>query len=614
MHEGQTGPDAVRKVSVPPRRHHRREPSAAFVALCIVTAAYVGWVLSMPCFPSADGPVHMYYVHVLRALLTRSSPSYSHYFHVRHLLPPYSLYYYGLLLGSFALPMLLVDRLMVCLYIVSFVFGFRFLARTIGPGGDWTALVATILLLNWPLGMGFVNFCLSLSFSFWAAGLWLQLEGRRAAGKRVIFLILATAIMLTHPVPLLLLLLAAAATLLVRILHTSRNQAGRRLPAACRADVGTLALASLNLLYVKFFTTSHFLQQTAQGPALSYKAEVLRRIAIYAKENALSFVYGRGLDIYFYRFALLLMLAVAVAVSGQQRLRNCRARLWTHGDTFFCLGGALCLGLPFTPSQLNGLYYFADRLVLVVWLAFLLSASGWFPVASRRRSAGGTAKGLSDPGLAVEMTSASRFAAADLAAIVFSGVTTAALLYASNSILRPVANAIANLDGTPSFPSRQLGFVFEDPRPESEAVTRGPSWNPFYWATVHLLRKNDDILANAPWAEETILPVAPSATLPEMRLPALAEPLPTHVQASMLQHPRELQSLLTEVTFFVVNQVHRPTLPSDEPLLRLSDQPKAHWSCKNEGWYRVCHRLGTDGEPLSGSTIDCLQRFGPTSH
>lgn len=168
--------------------------------LIAIVAAFVLWMLSMPCFPTTDGPVHMYYVHILSSLFAHNNADYAHYFRIRHVLPPYSLYYYTLLLLSKVMPMLTADRLIICFYFVSFVFGFRFLARQVGPSADITTLLVTPLLLNWPLGMGFVNFCLALSFSFWAAGLWLTFQGTRNLKRRVIFLLLVTGIMLTHPV------------------------------------------------------------------------------------------------------------------------------------------------------------------------------------------------------------------------------------------------------------------------------------------------------------------------------------------------------------------------------------------------------------------------------
>ena len=91
--------------------------------LILILLAFVGWMLSLPCFPSTDGPVHMYYAHVLSGLLFNGRSTYTAYFHIRHLLPPYSLYYYALVALSRWVPMPVADKLVICTYFILFVFG-----------------------------------------------------------------------------------------------------------------------------------------------------------------------------------------------------------------------------------------------------------------------------------------------------------------------------------------------------------------------------------------------------------------------------------------------------------------------------------------------------------
>ncbi len=62
--------------------------------LIFVLALYVLWMLSLPAWPSQDGPVHLYYTRVLDALFSSApSPFYAHFF-IKHLVPPYAVYYY----------------------------------------------------------------------------------------------------------------------------------------------------------------------------------------------------------------------------------------------------------------------------------------------------------------------------------------------------------------------------------------------------------------------------------------------------------------------------------------------------------------------------------------
>jgi hypothetical protein len=170
------------------------------LATILLVLAYIVWILSLPAWPSQDGPVHLYYVHVMRELLSHHATVYSRYYTIKHVLPPYALYYYALLALSKFCSLLLADRLVLCVYLILFVFGFRYLARAVGPSADLSTLLALLLALNWSAGMGFLNHCLSLALVFWAIGLWLRFTERRP-GARLVFLLIVAAITLTHPVP-----------------------------------------------------------------------------------------------------------------------------------------------------------------------------------------------------------------------------------------------------------------------------------------------------------------------------------------------------------------------------------------------------------------------------
>lgn len=538
-------------------------------------------MLSMPSFPTTDGPVHMYYVHVLGSLLRHTNADYAHFFRIRHLLPPYSLYYYALLLLSGFMPMLMADRVVICIYFISFVFGFRFLARQIGPSADLTALLCTPLLLNWPLGMGFVNFCLSLSFSFWATGLWLKVQGTRTVWGRVGFLVLVTGIMLTHPVPLLLLLVVTGALLLARIVQATREAGRFTLPPHGVADLGTLLLAALNVGYVKLFANGNPLKQVneTEGPPTPFWKGVMQQATICPREHALAFVFGRRPDILMYRFALLATLVLAITLAARQFRRNRRAGVWTRGDTFSLLGAGLFLALPLIPSQLNGLYFFADRLVICVWLAFLLAASGW--------SAGSA--------IAVARPVTGKFRPVAWSGLALACITVAllgdiTLLTSANRILRPIAQNIASLSQSSLGIHGQVGFMMEDARPMLGKGPEGPSWNPYHWALMHAFRHNEAVIANAPWMHESIIPVAPSEALPEVSITALREPFANEVQRDLLRSPGDLRQTLAEDSFFLVNQVDRSTLSSGEPLLLQAGDDARDWSCTADGWYRICRQ------------------------
>ena len=561
----------------------KRARGGAGLLLAAIATCFCVWMLSLPSFPTTDGPVHMYYVHVLGSLLSHDNPAYAHFFRIRHLLPPYSLYYYALLALSGIMPMLLADRVIICVYIVSFIFGFRFLARQIGRSADLMTLLSTPLLLNWPLGMGFVNFCLSLSFSFWAAGLWLKLEGRRSVWGRVGFLALVMGIMLTHPVPLLLLLAVAGTLLLVRLVQAARKAGRFALPAHGLADLLTLGLAALNVGYVKLFANGNPLRQVneAEGPPTPFWKGVAQQATICPREHALAFVFGRRPDILVYRFVLLSVLVLAVSLAILQFRRNRAEGKWKRGDTFLLLGAALFFVLPFIPPQLNGLYFFADRLVICIWLAFLLAASGW----------SGSLRTVPAPPQKFARLSSfgSGFALACVALALVGDLT---LLTSANRILRPIGQGIADLNQSRLDIHGQVGFLMEDARPMLGEAPEGPSWNPYHWALMHAFRHNDAVIANAPWMHESIIPVAPSTALPEVSIAALREPFANEVQRDLLRSPGDLRQTLTDDSFFLVNQVDRSALTTGEPVLLQAGGNARDWSCTTEAWYRVCRQAG----------------------
>ena len=549
-----------------------RRLTPELLAIILIVVAYVAWLLSMPAWPSQDGPVHLYYTRVLGALMSHSNSAYVRYFAIKHVLPPYALYYYGLLALSTIFRPLLADRLIVCVYVISFVFGFRYLARALGPSADTATLLATALILNWPLGMGFVNFCLSLSFAFWAIGLWMRFADRvhGAEGidlrRRVEFVLLAIVIMLTHPVPLSLVVIVCLVLLTIDRFRKER-------PAAFGRDVVTLAVASLTLVYVKLFATSHPLEQIepTQG---SFLVELANRVLRYAREDGVVLVFGHSLTVYVYRVGIGVLLILPIVLGIRQRLRNRAARLWTKADTMLVLGLLLLVLLPLIPPQINGLFYFADRMPLLVWITLLSAASGVVALAAQRQSVRALV-------------------------IAFAILTNAALLFASETILRPIARSIAAVESTPVTLSGQLGFIMEDPRPPA-SVVNGPSWNPYYWASIHVLRHNDAILANAPWMNETILPVGATEALPERSIPALRTPQPTHVYGALASSPQDLRATLNTVGFFVVTQAGRQGDGSaGQALVATDPAARTEWTCQvpMPGWYSLCQKANhADGE------------------
>ena len=555
-------------MSLSPTNARLRHFSPEYLATIVILAAYVIWVLSLPVWPSQDGPVHLYYAHILGKLLSHSDPNVAQYFRVRHLMPPYAVYYYLLLVFSRFLPILMADRLVVCIYLVSFVFGFRYLARLLGRGADTTTLLATLLLLNWPLGMGFVNFCLSISIALWAIGLWLRLNRRRDFARRIGFLLLTVLMMLTHPVPLLLMLAVCWILLGVEWLKNHRAACS---PRSTFLDLMTLTAGSLTIFYVKLFTIPHPLQNVLPERG-SFFTRLMHRVSSYALEHGLALVFGTSGAVREYRASLAILLLAVIVIGVRRFMRFRSGRDWQPADTLFVLGLILLCTLPFIPPDLNGLFYFADRLPLLVWLTLLLGVS-----TSCFRSSQSAGR------LNVERQ-------VRMWLIAFAIVSNGALLFAANAVLRPAARSIAAVEHSPVTLQGRTGFIMEDPRPTTEALDV-PAWDPYYWATINVVRHNEAVLANAPWMDETILPIGPASALPEEHVKALQTPVPNHLYGVLAASSEERSGALDAVSFVVIQQHGRAGLASvDDWFLDFTAGGRTHWTCRaaSENWYRIC--------------------------
>jgi hypothetical protein len=504
--------------------------------------------------------VHLYYTHVLGALLSHQPTSYARYYTIKHLLPPYALYYYALLALSKAVPLLLADRLIVCLYVVLFVFGFRYFAQTAGPSADLMTLMVTPLVLNWSVGMGFVNFCLALALALWAMGMWVRLRDARLL-PRLMFLLLVAAVTLTHPVSLLLLLAFCAFDLIRRMLWRGKVVNAGRAPLP--ADVLTLAVSSLAVAYVWLFTAAHPLRQT-QAAAGSFVGSVRTHVVSIVRLHHLVLLFGSGPTVVFYRVALILIPLIGLALAGVERLRNRVAHIWTAGDTWLALSVVLMIAVPLLPSDISNAYFFMERLTILLWLAPLLAASGWSPAAERR-------------------------SALRMLLVAFAIAANIALLWTANRVLRPIATQVAATDDAKALASGKLALVLEDARTPA-TVRQGPSWNPFYWAPVHLVRREGAVLDNAPWLDSAIIPLGATAALPGAALDRESSISPSHLSLRLRSSPEMKARVLAPVNLVFLEQPGLPPSPTLDPVL--AGSAGGGWSCQraSAGWYQRCTR------------------------
>ncbi len=543
-----------------------RRVTPELLATVFLVLAYIVLILSLPAWPSQDGPIHLYYVHVMRELLSHHATVYSRYYTIKHVLPPYALYYYALFVLSKFCSLLLADRLVLCVYLVLFVFGFRYLAQKVGSSADLCTLLALLLALNWSTGMGFLNYCLSLALVFWAMGLWLRFT-EIWLGARLVFLLLVAAITLTHPVPLLVLLTFCGVDWLRRLVFRDKP-GGDSQRTHFTADLLLLGLSTLALLYVRHFATANPVSQpgSVQG---SFPSQVAQHVVDIVRMHHVALLFGRSVPILLYLFSTLALLAIAYALAIRQYMRNRAARRWEPSDTWLVYSVVLLVLIPFLPSDLNDAFYFAERLSILIWLAPLVAASGW---TTRVHSA--------SPGFL------------RLALLALAVVSNVCLLWQGNAILRPIASQMAAIQYEPISHAGQLGLILEDSRTPA-SFNNAPSWNAYYWAGAHVFRRDEAVLDNSPWLDAAIIPLGAQPTLEVAAGSTGNDSSPHHLSQLFLRSPEVRARALASADFVLITQPGLPAPSVLDPLLMPPVGGKT-WSCRaGAAWYQLCEAAST---------------------
>ena len=539
----------------------RRKPvQAHLAAFLLLLCAYCAWVFSLPMFPTQDGPVHLYYVDVLRHLLSHAPSAYSQFYTVRSPLPPYTIQYVLLMLLTSFLTPVLAEKCMVCLILASTAFGFRYLASAVGRNGKVLSLWIFPIALSWPLLMGFHNFCLSMSFVLWSLGLWFRAVKTERAAYRVLFLLSVAIVAMTHPVPLLFLLGITGADAVARL-------AQKRFVFACswldslranRWKLAAVSLASCSLGYIALFLNKHNAHEPVRPPSpwSDYMLDLihLQRMCIASG----------GSFTKFYRAGLYLILVLALTAAIRYLLTGRGPKAWyrktlTGQPALLFSAFALLLAMPFIPSRMNGLDYFAERLPFIIWLLALAaaSASQLSPRVAR---------------------------AASYSAIVF-GLFTLAI---ADHYVRPVAAEISSATET-HLAHHKAGLIFDAPITLQDSHL---SANPFFrWNGVRLFQQSGTLLLNDPWAgAPNILPI-------DRKLNPILAPFsqfelqhPDNFYYHLLASPADRRAILSNVDLIVF--IGRTDTEAVDPLLATDTTHR--WTCDQRSWFIACEASPAD--------------------
>jgi hypothetical protein len=500
--------------------------TASLLFFCLV-AVFCLWVLSLPLFPSQDGPMHKYYVHVLASLLS-GSHDYPQYV-IRHPFPPYATHYAVLLGLSRFVSNDLAEKILVCLIFVCTAYGVRLCARTMGSGGDWISLCAIPLVLHWSVGMGFLNYSLGLGLFFLAAGLWCR--------QSWWFALVTAVLTFTHPIPLLLLIVFCGLDLGIRLIQNfSAKDYGWQ--------YSNLAFACICFLYP---LASVDRSRSASNLHLFglHKDALISSLALFGVSPFDT--RARNLFINGYRLALCALLVFCVVLAAEGLTGRWRRRELSSADAMLFLSVAILLAIPILPSSMNGSDFFSQRLMVIPWLGAIAAAG-----ATTRRIA--------------------RWAPAFAVGLAMLTLVPAEMFF------RPVARQLAALEQQ-SLPAHAAGLALLDPAMLKTArVEHQLGFSPYLWSGVLPFLHAGDVMLNSPFMDQTITPLMPSRgselLISRMGSAEEAERV-INGNLDLPSMPAEMRGPLLDSTKFVVlvgKQAHLP------------------FPCEDYGWYLVCRR------------------------
>lgn len=527
-----------------------------FLPFLLLTALYCLWVLSLPLFPSLDGSLHLYYASVLASLLS-GSHTFSSYYFIRHILPPYSLHYYFLIAAAHFFGYITADKLLVCLIFLTTAFGFRYLALQLGPSGDVFSLFAVSLLVNWPLGMGFYNYCLAIGMGFWALGMWFRAVEMRSHRLWIGFFILVVLMVLTHPVPTLLLYILVGIDVGWRLLVSlrSRGNPGRaasHLWRQFRCEVLYMLAAWSTFAYISLFIGAH----RVMGDVLQTYP---RRIELFrlAKLSTLAMFSGSHPTVLAYRLSLYAALFLGIALATRGFLDRWHSLSLKPPDLLLVCSIILLVVIPLLPPVINGANYFAQRLVILVWLGVLAAASGYLHMSSRTRR--------------------------NLA--LLACIDAIAVLALANAYIRPVAARLAQIESAPLFHQRMIGLTLSLP---DAPVSEDLDYVPYYWAGARYFRRTESTLLNGGWLYEPYLPLASHAGQLTEKLTPSYQDSPGDFYQLLMKSKSARRQVMPHTNVLLFTGASRPA--DLARIVRTLDglEPSRHWDCSFSAWYSVC--------------------------
>lgn len=356
--------------------------SRRLLPLLVLTVSAWAVVLLCRIFPAQDGPIHLYYAEVTRNLLLGTGP-YGDWYVIGHHFPPYALQVYVLMAFNSLFDPLVSEKLLVCLYLTLFLFGFRYLVQSVNPDDELAPLAGAPFAFSLFLYAGSYNYVLGLAIDLWAAGFWMRHANSEFSAKRAMqFLALIVLLTVTHPIALASLLLFCGLHLVVMFASVRATSMKDRIGATLR-PAAVLAIASLSMLYILRFITNDSQVKVSAGDA---RQRILDCVMMWTVSPVRSRPYR------YYLLALLVAAGLA-ALAGLWRSHSGQVKAALSPTLF--VAGAVSMVLTFlSPARVSGGTNISSRL-WVFGVLMIMAAGAIAPLRQQFRQAAAAALFLS---------------------------------------------------------------------------------------------------------------------------------------------------------------------------------------------------------------------------
>jgi hypothetical protein len=506
------------------------------------------FVLWLPVFPTGDGPIHLYIAHIFVQLVLDPDSKFSTFYSIRHVVQPYCLMYYLIAVLETVLSPNWAEKILICITVLIQGFGYLVLAKALGRNGTLAAFLIIPLLIGFPLGAGFVNFCISLGITYFALSLWIQMDEGPRGWKLTLFTLSTLLVLLTHPVPLLILAGYIAGDLVLRFFMIKSQPPVTLWPAHkphCIA-LFVVILAILGPALLAKGQPTHFLRNFHP----LYLARGIRDLKFLVISD------GSFAAAYAYRLTVYAGLFFALFFGVRRFVHHAASRSFDTADRFFLLSLFLFAVIPLLPLDIGGGFFFAERMVDIAWPLTLISLA------------------------TVECVPRySRVLSLALVSVVLLSIYTWAREF------KPIAKQVvvfSNLPIAPDSPGIFLGLgTYQN------AHDAGFTYPVTVFAGVRALLTHNDILLNTPWMDQPIIPLKPSPNSD------IAEFDPRENFWNLLEalknDPQLRDKILKKSRFIIFQDIyHQSNSPLSELTAFLGPDSLRNWHCQDGEIYALC--------------------------